>query len=123
MKDEKVLINECKKSDNMLYHGSGDGIQSFCNNLMLRKRPLSYGADSTDNAEISDVCSPLILEECKMSKWSKLIRRALFLSQNRDREQKNRFDQNLKKLMTTSTMTSANTSWHRLPHTLYNSDS
>ncbi|VDK69925.1 unnamed protein product [Onchocerca ochengi] len=88
MKEEKILVNEIKKSDDMLYHGSGDGIQSFCSNLMSRKRPLSYGTDiySADNAEISDICSPLILEECKMSKWSKLIRRALSLSQNRDRE-------------------------------------
>ncbi|VDN88525.1 unnamed protein product [Brugia pahangi] len=89
---------------------------------MSRKRPLSYeaGIYSVDNTEMSDVCSPLILEKCKMSKWPKLIRSALSLSQNREREQKNRFGQNLKKCLTTSTSTNA--SWHRLPHALYSSD-
>ncbi|VDM21098.1 unnamed protein product [Wuchereria bancrofti] len=119
---ENLQINTMQKSDNMKYLKTDGMMQSFCGSFMSRKRPLSYeaGIYSVDNTEMSDVCSPLILEKCKMSKWPKLIRSALSLSQNREREQKNRFGQNLKKCLTTSTSTNA--SWHRLPHALYSSD-
>ncbi|VDK69516.1 unnamed protein product [Litomosoides sigmodontis] len=71
VKNEDLKVNEIQKSDNMHRFGNDGGLQSPCGNLISRKRPLFYGAgiNSGDSAEVSDVCSPLILEECKMTKY------------------------------------------------------
>ncbi|VBB30422.1 unnamed protein product [Acanthocheilonema viteae] len=68
---ENLQMNEVQKSDNMRCVENDGGLQSFCGSLTSKKRPLSYGASkySSANAEMSDVCSPLILEEYKMSKY------------------------------------------------------
>uniref|UniRef100_A0A915Q3I8 Guanylate cyclase n=1 Tax=Setaria digitata TaxID=48799 RepID=A0A915Q3I8_9BILA len=118
------ILSVNQKSDDIKYLGSVGKMRAFYGSLVSRKRPLSFGTGlyPVDSTEISDVCSPLILEGSMMKKWPKLIRSALSLSQSRDREQKNRFSQqNLKKRLTTATVASTNASWHRLPQVLHSS--